>query len=70
MVLAGILAATQLAIGVRKEMRELIDANLMQYASSLYMLEQQVQGYGHVSEPLNLDKHDDGDHDDEGERDQ
>lgn len=55
MVLAGILAATQLAIGVRKEMRELIDANLMQYASSLYMLEQQVQGYGHVSEPLNLD---------------
>ena len=67
MVLAGILAATQLAIGVRKEMRELIDANLMQYASSLYMLEQQVQGYGHVSEPLNLDKHDDGDHDDDDE---
>ena len=64
MVLAGILAATQLAIGVRKEMRELIDANLMQYASSLYMLEQQVQGYGHVSEPLNLDKHDDDDHND------
>ena len=64
MVLAGILAAAQLAVSVRKEMRELVDANLMQYASSLYMLEQQVQGYGHVSEPLNLDKHHDDDHND------
>lgn len=68
MVIAGILAAAQLAIGVRKEMRELIDANLMQYASSLYMLEQQVQGYGHVSEPLKLEDHDDDDDDDNGKK--
>ena len=63
MVIAGTLIAAQLAIGTRKEMRELIDANLMQYASSLYMLEQQVQGYDHVSEPLQL--HDDEDEDDD-----
>ena len=72
LVLAGILAAAQLAVSVRKEMRELVDANLMQYASSLYMLEQQVQGYGHVSEPLNLDKHNDehdDDHDDDDKKD-
>ena len=63
LVIAGLLIAAQLAIGIRKEMRELIDANLMQSASSLYMLEQQIQGYGHVSEPLQL--HDDDDDDDD-----
>lgn len=67
LLIAGILTAAQLAIGIRKEMRELIDANLMQYASSLYMLEQQVQGYDHVSEPLKLDDDDDEDKGDDGD---
>ena len=66
LVIAGLLIAAQLAIGIRKEMRELIDANLMQSASSLYMLEQQIQGYGHVSEPLQL--HDDDDDDDDNKK--
>lgn len=65
LLLAGILTAAQLAIGVRKEMRELIDANLMQYASSVYMLEQKVQGYGHVSEPPKLEHHEEAEEEDE-----
>ena len=67
LVLVGALASLQLSYSVRKEMLELVDSNLVQYANSLYMLEQQVQGYGHVSEPLKFDKDDDQEHSDRGD---
>jgi two-component system sensor histidine kinase QseC len=63
LVLVGALASFQLSYSIRKEMLELVDNNLIQYANSLYMLEQQVQGYGHVSEPLKFDDEDEEDKD-------
>jgi len=63
LVLVGALASFQLSYSIRKEMLELVDTNLIQYANSLYMLEQQVQGYGHVSEPLKFDDEDEEDKD-------
>ena len=67
LVLVGALASFQLSYSIRKEMLELVDTNLIQYANSLYMLEQQVQGYGHVSEPLKFD--DDEEDDDDKDKD-
>lgn len=61
LVLVGALASFQLSYSIRKEMLELVDTNLIQYANSLYMLEQQVQGYGHISEPLKFDDEEDDD---------
>ena len=63
LVLVGALASFQLSYSIRKEMLELVDTNLIQYANSLYMLEQQVQGYGHVSEPLKFDDDEEDDDD-------
>ena len=63
MLLASILAAVQFSRSTQSEMNELVDANLIQYANSLSMLEQQVQGYGHISENLHIDDHEkDDDH--------
>lgn len=62
---AATVSAVQLSHNVRKEMREIIDANLIQYANSLYMLEQQVHGYGLVSEPIRAREHDEDDEHDE-----
>ena len=67
LVLVGALASFQLSYSIRKEMLELVDTNLIQYANSLYMLEQQVQGYGHVSEPLKFDDDEEDDDDDDDE---
>ncbi|MGL4767320.1 MAG: ATP-binding protein [Formosimonas sp.] len=50
---------------LREEMNEFIDANLIQYTNSLYMLEQQIQGYNHVSSPLDFDKDSDDEHEHE-----
>lgn len=62
---AATVSAVLLSRNVRKEMREIIDANLIQYANSLYMLEQQVHGYGLVSEPIRTRGHDEDDENDE-----
>ena len=63
LLLASVLAAVQFSRSIQSEMNELVDANLIQYANSLSMLEQQVQGYGHISENLHLDDHEkDDDH--------
>ncbi len=67
--IAGVITSVQLSFNVRKEMLELMDANLVQYANSLYMLEQQVQGYGLVSDPIKLDDDEHDEHDERAERD-
>ncbi len=71
LLLASVLAAVQFSRSIQSEMNELVDANLIQYANSLSMLEQQVQGYGHISENLRLDDHkkdDDHARDDDDDR--